>query len=53
MTQATGFVTYRVDFSYDESKHEKEQALQMLIDNDFESTEEIQINHKEFQVSIV
>ena len=53
MTQATGFVTQRVDFSYDESKYEKEQALQALIENDLESTEEIQIDHKEVQVSIV
>ena len=53
MTQETGFVTIRVDFSYDESKYEKEHALQMLIDNGLESTEEIQIDHKEVQVSIV
>ena len=53
MTQETGFVTIRVDFSYDESKYDKEQALQMLIEDDLESTEEIQIDHKEVQVSIV
>lgn len=53
MTQATGFVTQRVDFSYDESKYEKEQAFQMLIENDLESTEEIQVDHKDFKVSIV
>ena len=53
MTQATGFVTHRVDFSYDESKYDKEQALQMLSENDLESTEEIQVDHKDFQVSIV
>ena len=53
MTQATGFVTHRVDFSYDESKYEKEHARQMLIDNGLESIEEIKIDHKEVQVSIV
>lgn len=52
MTTATGYITQRVDFSFDESKYEKEQALQTLIANGFKSTEEVKIDHKEFQVSI-
>lgn len=52
MTQATGYVTYRVDFSYDESKYEKERALQEVIDNSLLSTDNIKVCHKQMTISV-
>lgn len=53
MTTATGYITYRVDFSFDESKIDKEQALQEILDNALLSTESVQVDYKEVGTTVL
>lgn len=49
MTQHTIYLTYRVDFSYDESKISEEDAVNMLGENFMESNDDdVEVDNKEF-----
>ena len=49
MKQHTIYLTYRVDFSYDESEISKEEAVNLLGENFMEpNNDNIQIDNKEF-----
>lgn len=49
MTQHTIYLTYRVDFSYDENEISEEEAVNLLGENFMEpNNENIQVDNKEF-----
>lgn len=49
MTQHTIYLTYRVDFSYDEDEISEEEAANLLGENFMEpNNDNIQIDNKEF-----
>ena len=49
MTQHTIYLTYRVDFSYDENEISGEEAVNLLGENFMEpNNDNIQIDNKEF-----
>ena len=49
MTQHTIYLTYRVDFSYDETQISEEDAMNLIGENFMETNDDnIQIDSKEF-----
>lgn len=49
MAQQTIYLTYRVDFSFDESQISEEEAVNMLGENFMQVNDEnIQVDNKEF-----
>ena len=49
MTQHTIYLTYRVDFSYDENEISEEEAVNLLGENFMESNNDnVQVDNKEF-----
>jgi hypothetical protein len=53
MRHATGYITNRVDFSYNDEEYTDESALEEIVDNNFEGTDNVIVNYKEVTTTII